>query len=346
MRLSSLHRTVRPATPVARGLVTETASDAGYLGGMDRATRTPGAARARGAARALAVAFGGLPHTVGTVDSPPPHVAGDITGLWLRNGRSRERIIDPTSPEVVTMTTHGERLRDVWLAIESIGRGTVKPQRLVLWLDRPLSRTPRRLRVLQKRGLEIRFTDPGLGVHTKYWPYLSTERLDRPLVMSDDDIVYPATWLEELREAAAESPGCVIAHRAHVIGMSSESEFSPYSSWAPCESAEAHYTHFATSVSGQLLPPELQRAILAGGTEFLHRAPTADDVWFHYQAVKNGFPTRQVLDRQQHWWFIPGSQETGLNAINVAGGENDRQMAATHTPGTRSRIWADAQTIN
>ncbi|MBW9094619.1 hypothetical protein JNB62_13060 [Microbacterium jejuense] len=312
---------------------------------MDRATRIPAAARARAVARSLAVAVGGLPHSVGTVDSPPPHVARDITNLWLRSARSHEAITDSTSSEIVTMTTHGERLRDVWLAIESIGRGTVKPHRLVLWLDRPLRRIPWRLRRLQQRGLEIRFVSPGLGVHTKYWPLLSSEPLDRPLVMSDDDIIYPQTWLEELRGAHQDSPGCVIAHRAHVIGMSSESAFTPYSSWRPCESDAAHFAHFATSVSGQLLPPQLQKAIRDDGEGFLRTAPTADDVWLHYEAVKHGFATRQVLDRQQHWWFIPGSQQTGLNAVNVTGGENDRQLAATHSAETRRRIWGELATI-
>lgn len=35
--------------------------------------------------RRLAVRFGGLPHSQGTLDRPPPEVAGDIARFWLRN---------------------------------------------------------------------------------------------------------------------------------------------------------------------------------------------------------------------------------------------------------------------
>lgn len=300
-------------------------------------------ARMRGVLRTAAVRLAGLPHTEGTVDSPPPDVAGDITKLWLRNSNpfSRARVSHPDGGADVTMTTHGERLRDVWLAVESIGRGTVKPRRLILWLDDPAARLPRRLRRLRRRGLEVLRTDPGLGVHTKYWPYLATQPLEVPLVLGDDDIVYPPTWLEGLLAAQAQSPDCAVAYRVHTVGFAADGGFAPYAQWRSCESDQPSYAHFATSVSGQLLPVEFQRALRAEGTAFRSLAPTADDVWLHRTAVLSGFRTRQVAPGQQHWWFIPGSQTTGLNAVNVVGGANDRQLRASHTRLTRERIRGD-----
>jgi len=294
----------------------------------------------RGLLRRAAVRFGGLPHSSDGVDSPPPAVAHDITHLWMRSFHSTSQVVDAAADEVVTMTTHGRRLRTVWLAIESIGRGTVLPGRIILWLDAGEQRLPWRLRRLQKRGLEVKFVAPGFGVHTKYWHYLATQDLNRPLVLSDDDIVYPPTWLEALRRELIASHGrSVIAYRAHSIGMSSPDEFTPYASWDECRSAEPSYHHFATSVSGQILPPELQTAIRKWGTSFLTLAPTADDVWIHRCGVMARIPTKQITAHQQHWWFIPGSQATGLNAMNVAGGANDVQISASHNDETRARIW-------
>ncbi|WP_243076966.1 hypothetical protein [Microbacterium sp. SS28] len=238
------------------------------------------------------------------------------------------------------MTTHGARIRDVWLAIESIARGTVRPGRIILWLNEPAHRVPWRLRRLQRRGLEVIFTPSGLAVHTKYWPYVSSQQLDRPLVLSDDDIVYPPRWLEGLREQFIATGGRhVVAYRAHVVGMTSPDEFTPYATWTPCRSDEPRYTHLATSVSGQILPPSLQTALLAAGTEFLMLAPTNDDIWLHRCGVLAGIPTQQVTEHQQHWYFTPGSQTSGLNLVNVAGGANDVQMATAHNSQTRERIW-------
>jgi hypothetical protein len=300
--------------------------------------------RLRAISRDMAVRFGGLPHTEGTVDSPPPEIAHDITGLWLRNLRSRARVTDHRGSEVVNLTTHGDRLRDVWVAIESVARGSVLPARIILWLDTEPGRLPRSLRRLQKRGLEVAYTAAGNGVHTKYWPYVSTQSLDRPLVLCDDDIIYPSTWLEGLRRAWETSDdSSTIAYRAHAIAMTDEYHFTPYTTWAPCRTDSPSYTTFATTVSGQLLSSELQGALRDAGTAFLHLSPTNDDIWIHRCAVQAGIRTRQVSEHQQHWYFIPGSQTSGLNAVNVAGGANDVQFADAHNARTRSRIWKAIQ---
>ncbi|MCT9818754.1 hypothetical protein N3K63_00495 [Microbacterium sp. W1N] len=293
---------------------------------------------ARSRARSLAVRFGGLPHSVGTVDSPPAPVAADVTSLWRRNLTSKKPVVDAAHPEVVTMTTHGDRLRDVWLAIESIGRGAYLPGRIILWLDHEAG-LPWRLRRLRKRGLEVKYVEAGWGVHTKYWPYVSTQAITGPLITADDDIIYPPNWLGDLSHAHRAHPDDVIAFRAHTVGMSTPSVFAPYTTWLPCLTTEPRYSNFATSVSGQLIPPALQRHILGEGTAFTSAAPTADDVWLHRCAVTFGFATRQVEETPLHWWFIPGSQVSGLNAQNVIGGANDRQMQASHTSQTRARLW-------
>jgi len=298
--------------------------------------------RTRRGLRVAAVRLGGLPHSEGTVDSPPDYVAHDITGLWIRNWTSSERIVDPSASEVVNLTTHGERLRDVWVAIESVGRGTALPGRIILWLDTP-SRLPGSLRRLRRRGLEISHTAPGNGVHTKYWPYVSTQPLHRPLVLCDDDIIYPPTWLAGLRRRYEESDGrTVIAYRTHTMTMLSPQDFAPYTSWPPGRGEAPSYCHFATTVSGQLLPPYLQGVVRGEGTAFLDLSPTNDDIWLHRCAVAAAVPTAQVAEHPQHWFFIPGSQTSGLNAVNVHGGANDVQFAAVHTPVTRGRIWACA----
>lgn len=297
--------------------------------------------RARRLGRRAAERFAGLPRPTGPVDTPPPDVAHDITRLWLRNSRpfGAPALTDPDGEAVVTMTTHGARIRDVWVALESVGRGTVRPSRLILWLDAP-TRLPRRLRRMVRRGLEVRETEPGNGVHTKYWPYLQSTASTVPLALADDDIVYPPSWLEALLTAHRESPELVVAYRAHLIELDGE-DLAPYAGWRSCDDDSASFAHFATSVSGQILPAALQQALRAEGTQFRDAAPTADDVWLHRTAVLAGIRTRQVLPGQRHWWFVPGSQGTGLNAVNVVGGGNDRQLRATHTPTTMARIRAD-----
>ncbi|MFT3798448.1 hypothetical protein [Microbacterium sp.] len=290
--------------------------------------------------RALA-RYGGLPHSVGTIDSPTPETARRVRRLWLRNAFSRAPIVDARAAEVVTMTSYGPRLGDAWVALESIGDGTALPRRIMLWLDAPLDRTPWRLRRLQRRGLEILHTEPGLGVHTKYWPYLTTAALEGPLVTSDDDVLYPAHWLAALRAAHSQEPELVLAHRTKTILMSGPDDFAPYIEWPVTTETLPSYAIFATSVSGQLLPAALQQAIRDDGPGFLDAAPAADDVWIHSAAVRHGYRTRQLTAVAEHWPFVPGSQKVALNYSNVFGGENDPQLRNSHSAATRARIWED-----
>ena len=66
------------------------------------------------------------------------------------------------------MTTHGLRLKDVHIVIETIAKGTVLPSRFMLYLDveEDVLHPNKALERLQKRGLEIHLAE-NLGPHTK-----------------------------------------------------------------------------------------------------------------------------------------------------------------------------------
>ncbi len=257
-------------------------------------------------------------------------LAREIAGLRRRNRFSRERVVDPGAEVVVTMTTHGVRLREAWIALESIARGDLRPARLMLWIDDAASfrRLPRELRRLRRRGLEILFTE-AYGVHTKYYPYVrSVASPDLPLVTCDDDIVYPADWLSALVKAHRERPADVVCFRAHLIGLDAGGALTPYADWEPARGRSSSFAHFGTSVSGQLLPASVQRALKDGGERFRELAPFADDIWLAACAIAAGVRTSMVGDEPVLFPYIPGSQEAGgLYVVNVLQGGNDPVLA-------------------
>ena len=58
--------------------------------------------------------------------------ASQFWRLKLANVVSRRSVISPGGA-VVSLTTHGIRLEQAYLTIESIARGAVRPSRLILW---------------------------------------------------------------------------------------------------------------------------------------------------------------------------------------------------------------------
>jgi len=260
-------------------------------------------------------------------------VVASTAEMRLRNATSREPVTGDARC-VVSMASHGPRKRSAFLAVESVGRGSVRPARLILWLDEadagePL---PRSLRRLAARGLEIRYVDAGLGPHKKYYPYVASAADERlTLVTADDDVLYPRDWLQGL-DRATSSFTCedIVCYRAYVV-TTDGGTIARYADWASCTTSSASVQHFATGVSGVAYPPAFQDRLRAAGTAFRDVCPRADDVWLHVNAVRGGFRVRQVSAQRQNFRQILGSQVVSLATENVDHGGNDAQIRATYT---------------
>jgi hypothetical protein len=226
---------------------------------------------------------------------------------------------------VVSMTTYGDRLRTVDIALESIARGTVRPRRLIIWIQDPdvLRDLPPALRRLQRRGLEVKLSS-NFGPHTKYFPYIAdTEQFATPLVTADDDIIYPPRWLEALVKANREHPDMVNAHWVNVISVN-EGSIGRYQDWARRRDTEPGFNNFALGVSGVIYPPEMLVELRLRGDQFLDVSPGADDIWLHWVALRAGFRVRQVGMTPRHFPMIPCSQATALSTANVGLHRNDQ----------------------
>lgn len=284
-------------------------------------------------AKWLAGRLGMRPSLRGYDDSPQTLAdVAELVALIVRNRFSRRSAVDAASSVVVSMTTYGQRVRRVHVALESIARGTTRPGRLILWLDDASVVPTSALRRLERRGLEIITVESGLRVHTKYFPYArSTGHHQVPMVTSDDDIIYPPHWLAGLLEAAGREPGAIVCYRAHRIAFDGDS-LLPYREWRPTTSSEASPLNFGTSVSGQLFPARLLDLLRDRGEAFRNVSPMNDDIWVHWVAITNAIPVAQVSAETQHFTLVPGTQSSGLFITNMWGGENDEQFAATYAP--------------
>jgi len=252
--------------------------------------------------------------------------------LRSQNRFSRRSVVSPGGP-ILSLTSYGKRLHTVYLAIESIAAASFLPSRFILWIDdeKAFEALPPSLQRLRSRGLEIKLTE-NLGPHTKYYPTLSLmSELNQPLVIADDDQLYTRTWLAKLMEAYCDNTHLVHCYRAHVIRLL-EGGIAPYKDWSCCCSDQPSMLHFATGVSGMVLPPLLLRRLKHRGREFRTLCPAADDIWLHANAVRAGLRTRQIGSWQRNFPIIPGTQEQTLMAANVGASQNDVQIAKTYTP--------------
>lgn len=260
-----------------------------------------------------------------------------------RNRHSHESLLSPEGP-VVSLTTYEPRWPRVHYTIESIGAGSLRPSRLLLWVAPSVLElgTPHALQRLVARGLEIR-TCEDLGPHKKYYPWVAEGRAERDLVTADDDVLYWRDWLESLVAAARRQPGHVYAHRAHVMAFEDDGRFRPYAEWPACRSARPSPLHFSTGVGGVLFPPAMQEALRRAGEGFRRACPRADDIWLNAVAWRHGVQVCQTQAFSRLLFEVPGTRDHGLARENVQSGGNDRQLEMTYTAEERARLHALAR---
>lgn len=253
-----------------------------------------------------------------------------VSLLSWRNHRSHSSVVHPDGP-VVSLTSYGDRTRQVYLTIESIGRGTLLPSRIILWLDEAdvVAHPMIELQRLQARGLEIKICQD-YGPHKKYYPYVDArETFEKPLVTADDDIFYPRSWLRMLHTAYQLAPNYVHCLRARRIKMIPHA-IAPYATWDMVRDTKPSHLNLATGCAGVIYPAPLQRALKLRGTAFLQVCPRADDLWLHAQALRAGFRVRQIVPREFPLCEVPGTQANALYLHNFEEG-NDNQIQKTYT---------------
>ena len=247
--------------------------------------------------------------------------------LLLNAAHNSDKRFPEDGETVISLTTHGTRLRSASAAIASLLVGTVRLP-VHLWLD-PVdfhARWPDALRALADRGLQVHESTGGLGPHTKYYGTFQ-QYPDCNVITVDDDVLYPRTFAQKLIDAPSATT--ITAYRAHRVVLD-DNGIAPYKKWKPVRSAEPSILHFATGVDGVRYPKEMVRYVAERGTEFLDLAPRADDVWLNHCALSAEFPVKQVSERSANFPLVPGSQRVRLSRVNLSGG-NDVQIAATYS---------------
>ncbi|MCB1706408.1 MAG: hypothetical protein KDI17_16195 [Halioglobus sp.] len=233
---------------------------------------------------------------------------------------------------VVSLTTYGPRLYDVHLVLESIAQQTMKPNRVILWLDEAEYQerdVPIVLQHQMERGLEVRFCH-NLRSYKKLIPTLKICP-DATIITIDDDILYPKDMLEQLVTESQRFPNTVIAHRARRIGFN-EARLAPYREWEYVSSEERPSSlTLPIGIGGVLYPPGIFHHDVFVESKFMSLASNADDIWFKAMSLLCGVKCKKTNDARtfySRFFEIPGSQLNALHHTNLLGQENDVQIAS------------------
>ncbi len=197
-------------------------------------------------------------------------------------------------PVVVTLTSWPPKIQKSVLAIESILRQTLKPNRVILWLaeDEFPDGVPPIFDYLKGRGLEVQWCE-NIKSFKKLIPALRDPDLqDSVLISADDDIVYKPDWLQSLHTTHLRSPHAVVAHRARVMQWEEDGEApKPYATWELAhEGTPKSAMLLPTGCGGILFPPKSLNDLAMNASIGMTHCPTGDDIFWFGCALLNGTP--------------------------------------------------------
>jgi hypothetical protein len=249
--------------------------------------------------------------------------------LLLINRFSRSRITG-TSDVTVSLATTTDRLATAFYTIETVAAGLERPQRMLLWVpeDIAMANLPPALLRLQARGLEIRQAE-SLGPHTRYCHYLEAmPEFSAPLVIMEDNMLYPPQWLQNLMAAHGAEPEMI--HCCSALRMETSAiGLIPHNDWQRCLDDTPDVLNYVNAQTGCILPPTFLACLKAAGRGFVDSTPRSEDVWLTLNAIHSGTKIRQLQTRYSVFPEIPGTQDPWQNSRTVLEGDNHIQMEDT-----------------
>lgn len=244
------------------------------------------------------------------------------------SGVTDERIAD--REVIVSLTSYGTRLDNCYLAVESLLHQTLKPNRIVLWLDEKIYADPERipltLRKQTERGLEIRLCED-IRSYKKLIPALESSG-ESVIITVDDDLMYPVFFVEKMVDAYRRDSSKIYFFLGHRMMFGRNGLPLPYRRFMKIDATGSSLVNMPIGVGGVLYPPGCFDERVVDRKLFMELCPTADDVWFKAMSLLKGTECEkiEVPNARMQFVEVPNVETDKLEYINVTKGRNDVQL--------------------
>lgn len=221
---------------------------------------------------------------------------------------------------IVSLTTYGKRIHDVFLTIETICNQTIKPKKVILWLDEnefDITKIPNTIKNQISRGLDVKFCK-NYKSYKKLIPTLNMHQ-NEDIITIDDDVFYPHDFVENLLKESSEYPNTVLAYRCKTISLT-KNDLSPYKKWKFSKGGDSNEYVMPTGIGGVFYPRNCFHIDVTNEELFMNLSPSADDIWFKCMTLLNGTKSRQVKHSENfelRFVTMDGNQDVALFNSNV-----------------------------
>lgn len=213
---------------------------------------------------------------------------------WLEKHPVKDALNTKLRKEKITvsLTSFPARIEYVHIAIETLMRQSMKPDRIVLWLAEsqfPDQKLPPKLIALQARGLTIRYCE-NLRSHKKYY-YSFREYPEDNIILADDDLFYPRDTVKRLMNLHRKHPEDIVCVSAQIITPTVSSLPSVWQLPQPGKRYTSCWEAQAFTGAGSLFPAHWYPEETMDKEKSMELATTADDLWLKAMSLNAGVLT-------------------------------------------------------
>lgn len=231
---------------------------------------------------------------------------------------------------IVSLTSFGKRTEIVSRVIYTLANQTLRPYKIILWLDKTEyteNNIPNSLKIAKKNisFLEIKYCDD-IKSHKKYF-YTMKEYPEYIIVTADDDVFYPTDWLENLYNCHKIHKDSICCISAHLITCDSNKNIQSYNKWEHLtENIGPNLLLCPIGVGGVLYPPHLLDPDVFDKSFIIKNCINADDLWLKIMSLIRGVSVVRVNKYSYTFLSIPHTQKHALSKMNVINNKNDEQL--------------------
>ena len=237
-------------------------------------------------------------------------------GICVKNEKKEQYI--------VSMASYKGRYSILPISLKSLLLQTVKPDKIIVWLDKENDNLPQNLVDLEKYGVEYKFVNDGLKAHKKYL-YAMREYPNANIITVDDDLVYSKDLIKSLQNMHMKYPECVCARRVHKITFQENGQINKYVNWRYQYRGETKPSLFlcATGGGGTLYPSGILPEETFNIEKIKALSLEADDIWLKMMEMLSNI--KVVWVKNNYVMPIEANNKYGipLSLDNVLNGKND-----------------------
>ena len=246
------------------------------------------------------------------------HVLAAPMKYALCGAERKERVI-------VSLASYPVRFEHIHICLKSMMMQSVKPDRIIVWLDDNIDKRmlTSKMLELEEYGIEYRFVRD-LKAHKKYI-YVMQEFPDDIIITIDDDVIYPKDLIETLVNTHKRYPDAVCARRVHKMTKNPDGMIAPYNDWIGeyCGCDMPSHELIAIGVGGILYPPHCLYE-KAFDEELIEKlCLKADDIWLKFMELMKGTHVAWVHCKIPMPGLIEKEQKASLQSENVSQNMND-----------------------